>query len=313
MAVTAGIYAMKRANDIGEDALIARLLAQLPTPPATLLMGPGDDCAVVPHSANVWQLLKTDAIVEGVHFLPEENRHRVGWKAIARVVSDFAAMGGLPQWFLVTIAVPHDCSVTSLESLYQGMAACLQKFGATMVGGETTSVVGPSGLMISVAATGTVRKKQLALRSTARCDDLVFVTGQLGGSLAGRHLDIVPRLAEAQWLTQKKWVTAMMDLSDGLAKDLPRLAKASGCGFLVDFDQLPRSNGCSVNEAMQDGEDYELLFTTAPHLAKRLQKSWAQQFPETQLTCIGRIVPMQQGMELQGGWDHFPADCATRK
>lgn len=296
---------MKRVNDIGEDALIARLLKQLPQAPAALHVGPGDDCAVVPLSAQTFQLLKTDAIVEGVHFLSNEDRRRVGWKAIARVVSDFAAMGGVPQWFLVTLGIPSDTSVESLEQLYQGMAKCLKKFGATMVGGETTRVASAAGLVISIAATGTVKKKHLLLRSTAQCDDMIFVTGELGGSLAGRHLDITPRLAEAQWLAKKHFATAMMDLSDGLAKDLPRLAAASSCGFAVDCHLLPCTKGCTSEQALQDGEDYELLFTTAPKHAKRLQKLWVQEFPQTRLSCIGQMVPVEQSMQLQGGWDHF--------
>jgi thiamine-monophosphate kinase len=298
---------MKCVNDIGEDALIAQLLAQLPPAPQSLHVGPGDDCAVVPFSSTAWQLLKTDAIVEGVHFLSNENIRRVGWKAIARVVSDFAAMGGAPQWFLVTLGIPSEASVDLLVDLYQGMADCLQKYGATMVGGETSRVESTTGLVISIAATGTVKKKHLLLRSTARCDDLIFVTGQLGGSLAGRHLDIEPRLAEGQWLAQQHFATAMMDLSDGLAKDLPRLAKASSIGFMIDLDQIPRTPGRTVSHALQDGEDYELLFTVAPAEAKRLMKKWRKFFPATKLTCIGRIVPSEQSMELSGGWDHFPS------
>jgi len=298
---------MKCVNDIGEDALIARLLAQLPPASQSLHVGPGDDCAVVPFSTTSWQLLKTDAIVEGVHFLSNESMRRVGWKAIARVVSDFAAMGGEPQWFLVTLGIPSEALVDSLEELYQGMADCLQKFGASMVGGETSRVESTAGLFISIAATGIVKKKHLLLRSTARCDDLLFVTGQLGGSLAGRHLDIEPRLAEGQWLAQQQFATAMMDLSDGLAKDLPRLAKASSVGFILDLDLVPRTSGCTIAEALQDGEDYELLFTVAPGDAKRLLKQWQKHFPATKLTCIGSIVQPEQSMELSGGWDHFPS------
>ena len=301
---------MKRVGDIGEDALIARLLDQLPASPADLHIGPGDDCAVVPFSASEWQLLKTDAIVEGVHFLPNENRRRVGWKAIARVVSDFAAIGGTPQWFLVTLGIPADSTVDSLEQLYHGMAECLQKFGATMVGGETTRVASAAGLIISIAATGRVKKKHLVLRSTAQCDDEIFVTGNLGGSLAGRHLDIEPRLAEAQWLASHRFPTAMMDLSDGLAKDLPRLAKASTCGFHIDHEHLPCTPGCTTAQALSDGEDYELLFTVAPRRVKRLHQLWSSAFPHTTLTRIGRIVTAEESMALTGGWDHFPTTPA---
>lgn len=296
---------MMRVADIGEDALVSRLLAQLPEAPAELLVGPGDDCAVVPFSGSEWQLLKTDAIVEGVHFLPGENRRRVGWKAIARVVSDFAAMGGRPRWFLITVGIPADAAIAPLEELYQGMADCLQAFGAALVGGETTRVPSQSGLFVSIAATGIVEKSHLLLRSTACRDDVVFVTGRLGGSLAGRHLDIQPRLAEAHWLASRGFATAMMDLSDGMAQDLPRLARASGLGFSVDTNALPCHEGASVTQALRDGEDYELLFTCDPALAEQLLPEWREAFPDTPLTCIGRMVDMAESMHLSGGWDHF--------
>jgi thiamine-monophosphate kinase len=296
---------MTRVTDIGEDALVTRLLAQLPHAPDELRVGPGDDCAVVPFSENEWQLLKTDAIVEGVHFLPEESRNLVGWKAIARVVSDFAAMGGRPRWFMITVGIPADAAIAPLEQLYQGMADCLQTYGAALVGGETTSVASETGLFISIAATGFVEKSHLILRSTARREDQVFVTGRLGGSQAGRHLAIQPRLAEAHWLASRGFATAMMDLSDGLAKDLPRLARASGLGFSLDLDSVPCHENCTTAEALQDGEDYELLFTCAPCDAEKLLALWWDAFPETPLSCIGQMVDAADSMPLHGGWDHF--------
>jgi thiamine-monophosphate kinase len=296
---------MKSVREMGENAVVQRLLAQLPPPPADLFTGPGDDCAVVPFSASHWQLLKTDAIVEGIHFLPGENWERVGWKAIARVVSDFAAMGGNARWFLITLAVPPRADIDALEMLYRGMSRCAKDYQAHIVGGETTRIAESSDMVISIAATGFVKKSQLTLRSTARCGDEIFVTGRLGGSLAGRHLDICPRVNEAQWLCKKGFVSAMMDLSDGLAQDLPRLAQASNAGFQIDLSALPCQPGCTSDQALQDGEDYELLFTVSPHRAKSLQKRWSLQFPELALTRIGSIVPAEQSMELSGGWDHF--------
>lgn len=296
---------MKSVRDMGENTVIQRLLAQLPPPPADLFTGPGDDCAVVPFSASHWQLLKTDAIVEGIHFLPDEDFERVGWKAIARVVSDFAAMGGSARWFLVTLAVSPRTDIHALEMLYRGMSRCAKNYQAHIVGGETTRIAESSGMVISIAATGFVKKSHVTLRSTARCGDLVFVTGRLGGSLAGRHLDICPRVKEAHWLCAKGYANAMMDLSDGLAQDLPRLAQASEAGFHIDLSALPCQPGCTNQQALQDGEDYELLFTVSPRRAKSLRKHWPQQFPELALTCIGSIVPREQSMELSGGWDHF--------
>lgn len=296
---------MKSLREIGENTVIQRLITRLPPPPADLFVGPGDDCAVVPFSASDWQLLKTDAIVEGVHFLTNENFERVGWKAIARVVSDFAAMGGSARWFLVTLAVSPRTDIDALEMLYQGMSRCAKQYQAHIVGGETTRIAESSGMVISIAATGFVKKSHVTLRSTARCGDEIFVTGRLGGSLAGRHLDISPRVNEAHWLCAKGYVTAMMDLSDGLAQDLPRLARASKVGFHIDLTALPRQPGCSFRQALQDGEDYELLFTVSPQRAKSLPKRWHHQFPDLALTRIGRMVPQEQTMDLSGGWDHF--------
>ena len=296
---------MMTARQIGEDALVSRLLTRVPCSHPEMLAGPGDDCAVVAYSRTMWQLLKTDAIVEGIHFSSGENMTRVGWKAIARVISDFAAMGGYAQWFLVTIAIPTDQSVNDLESLYDGMSHCLKTYGGTLSGGETTSLPAGGKMVISIAATGFVEKRQLIRRSTARLGDCICVTGHLGGSLAGRHLDIVPRVDEARWLGRQKYATAMMDLSDGLAKDLPRLALASDLGFQVDGSKIPIHEPCTINQALSDGEDYELLFTVSPRKIATLLHTWSEIFPETRLSCIGEMAAKKDSMTLHGGWDHF--------
>lgn len=296
---------MKTIGHIGEDALISRLLELVPTTHPALHTGPGDDCAVAEASRHEWQLLKTDAIVENVHFTAEASMRRVGWKAIARVISDIAAMGGRPQWFLVTIGMPKDYELEKIEQLYLGMADCLNKYGGVICGGESTRVSAEAGLVISIAATGLVKKRQLLLRSTAQSGDAIFVTGRLGGSLAGRHLDITPRLCEAHWLAAGRFATAMMDLSDGLAKDLPRLAGASGLGFRIDPARLPCHDNCSSEQALGDGEDYELLFTVNPRKTQRLAARWPEHFPDVPLACIGTMVASGEGMVLSGGWDHF--------
>lgn len=296
---------MKTVAELGEDALIARLLALWPKDQELVHVGPGDDCAVLPLNDQEWQLLKTDAIVEGIHFLPEEDRRRVGWKAMARVVSDFAAMGGEGRDYLVTLGVPYDEKVHHLEELYRGMADCLQVYGGTLVGGETTSVPCGSTSWISIAARGVVKKTSLVLRSTAQEGDRILVTGQLGGSIQGRHLDIQPRVREAQWLASYGGVTAMMDVSDGLAKDLPRLALASGCGYQIDVGKIPCSVDCSPEQALSDGEDYELLLTVSPERVQSLMDAWSLLFPQLSLSQIGEIAPIAQSMVFHGGWDHF--------
>jgi thiamine-monophosphate kinase len=161
--------------------------------------------------------------------------------------------------------------------------------------------------MLSVVLSGSVSAETLVRRSGGREGDLLYVTGSLGGSLAsGRHLTFEPRLREGRWLAEHGCVTAMMDLSDGLSHDLPRLAAASGKGYRVDLDRLPRAPGVSVEAALRDGEDYELLCAVAPERAASLEEGWARRFPETRLTEIGRFCSVEESEPLpEGGWDHF--------
>jgi thiamine-monophosphate kinase len=175
----------------------------------------------------------------------------------------------------------------------------------TIVGGETSRSPGPA--FIDVMVTGTVRRKDCLLRSGGAPGDVLFVTGTLGGSLRAKHLDFAPRLAEAQFLAREIRPSAMMDLSDGLAADLPRLAKASGCSFKVDLEAIPRTKGCSIEQALGDGEDFELLFAVAPRKAARLENAWRQQGFRLPLTRIGTLLPRrQQSTDLRShGHDHF--------
>ena len=297
---------MNSLRDIGEDALIQRLIALVPRSedPAA---GPGDDCAVIdqdPDSPTLL-LLKTDALAADIHFLPGTPARAVGWKAAARVVSDFAAMGGQPTHFLITLALPPETPVAWVEDLYRGIGNCLKKHGGLLAGGETSSVPPGSAAVISIAATGCVRREHLVLRSTAHVGDALFVTGRLGGSIQGKHLDFTPRLREARWLVSESKPSAMMDLSDGLAKDLPRLAAASGCGFRIDTSALPRSAGCTPAQALGDGEDYELLFAIEPARIAGLLAAWPAEFPDLPLTRIGSLVETRAGQSLTGGWEHF--------
>lgn len=297
---------MTTLRDIGEDALIARLIVLVPRD-SDPFAGPGDDCAVIdPGPAHeMLQLLKTDALVGGVHFLPDASARQVGWKAAARVVSDFAAMGGKPERFLITVALPPETEVAWVEDLYRGIGECLKSFDALLAGGETSSVPTGSSPVISIAATGTVRREQVTLRSTGKPGHALLVTGVLGGSLQGKHLDFTPRTIESNWLVSEYKPAAMMDLSDGLAKDLPRLSEASGCGFELDEAALPLAPGCSIAQALGDGEDFELLIAMEPERVPDLLTAWSDAFPNLRLTVIGRLVEPGKGETLTGGWDHF--------
>ncbi|MGE9267783.1 MAG: thiamine-phosphate kinase [Verrucomicrobiales bacterium] len=293
---------MKRVAEMGEEEVVARLLAGL-RGAERLRVGPGDDCAVVAGGEQDL-LLKTDAVVEGVHFLSDEEPRRVGRKAVGRVLSDFGAMGGWPGEFLVTIALGADTPMAWLEELYAGMSELAEDFGAVIAGGETTAVPAGSAKVISVAGTGSVPRGAAILRSGGSPGDVLMVTGRLGGSLAGWHLDFLPRLREATWLRENFKPTALMDLSDGLGRDLPRLARASGSGFELAEGRIPRHDGCSVAQALGDGEDYELLLAMAPEQAAGVGPAWREAFPDLELTEIGRLVEGEAGSAL-GGWAHF--------
>ena len=302
---------MTRLSDIGEDALIQRLIRLVPRDPAPAA-GPGDDCAVIdpgPGHSKL-QLLKTDALVEHVHFLPDAPPRAVGWKACARVMSDFAAMGGRPERFLVTLALPPHTPLAWAEDLYRGIGECLQRFGGVLAGGETSSVPPSSAALISIAATGSVLRHHLTLRSTARPGQTLLVTGSLGGSRHAKHLNFTPRLKETDWMVSHFKPAAMMDLSDGLARDLPRLAAASGCGFVVERGALPVTAGCTLEQALGDGEDFEMLLAIEESRVAGLLAAWGEVFPELALTRIGRLVEAGAGETLEGGWEHFSKGLA---
>ena len=184
------------------------------------------------------------------------------------------------------------------------MEKCLAEHGGVIAGGETTSLPSGAPAMISVAGRGTVTRKQLITRSGGKPDDIIFTTGRLGGSIKGKHLTFTPRLKEADWLSRNFKIRSMMDLSDGLAKDLPRLAAMSGCGFQLNPQDIPRTRGCSIEQALGDGEDFELLFTTATKTADLIQDQWSDEFPKLPLTRIGHLQS-EEGNSLKGGWDHF--------
>jgi len=293
---------------MGEDSLVRRLIGRLKNSRrGDLVLGAGDDCAVIDIGLeDDYQLLKTDSLVEGVHYREDTPADKVGWKAVARVISDFAAMGGRAGHLLVTIAMPGEKEVHYVEELYRGMLECAEAYDAIICGGETSSVPEGAAAVISVAGTGWVKKNQYVSRSGGEVGDRIFVTGRLGGSIRGKHLDFLPRIEEAKWLVEGFELTAMMDLSDGLARDLPRLAEASECGYQLDKENIPRNEGCDLSSAMGDGEDYELLFTIAPSSADQLRHLWADKFPDLELTDVGALVEVSQSNEMgKGGWQHF--------
>ena len=290
-------------GEMAEEDLLAHLFPRARVS-AGVRVGVGDDCAVVGAAGRkLLQVLKTDCVVEGVHFEKTARPSDVGWKAMARPLSDFAAMSARPRFALVTIVLPRETTLVWTAALYRGLRKAAAAFDVAIVGGETSSTAGPATIVVALA--GEVEVGRQTLRSGGRVGDAIYVTGTLGGSIRGRHLRFMPRVAEARWLTRHFAISAMMDLSDGLGADLPRLAKASGVGFAVHPDSIPRTRGCSIDATWNDGEDFELLFTIAADAAARLERRWKKQWP-LKLTRIGALTAKQlKQTHVRRGFDHF--------
>ena len=285
---------------MNEFELIQRLKRSLPTN-KSVVQGAGDDCAVLDVGVPERLLLfKTDAVVEGIHFTAETPPEKIGHKALGRCLSDIAAMAGTPTAALVTLALPPTFKVDFVEAIYAGMSALARRHDVAIAGGETTT--NPAGILISIALVGLAPRGKAVLRSGAVVGDAIFVTGELGGSLAGKHLDFEPRLAEGRWLAQHFSVHAMIDVSDGLAGDLRHVLNASRAGAELFSPAIPISKAARQNAkmgnaakppllaALTDGEDFELLFTVASRDAVRMVDDWKKQFPDVKLSCIGKIT-----------------------
>jgi thiamine-monophosphate kinase len=291
-----------KLSSVGEDALLGSLLRELPGSRGII----GDDCAVVAFRGEKKLLvLKTDCVVEKIHFRPSTDPALVGWKAMMRPLSDFAAVSGIPQFALIALIVPATRSTAWVKKLYRGLKRAASKFDVAIVGGETSAARGPAAISVSVS--GFVEQNRRASRAGGKLRDDLFVTGRLGGSLRRKHLRFIPRINESRWLTRNFHVHAMMDLSDGLGADLPRLANASKLGFKIDRTALPLAPGATIDNAISDGEDFELLFAISPRERARLQRAWRRRFPRLPLTRIGCLAPFStlNSQLLPRGYIHF--------
>ena len=303
---------------LSETELIQRLTQDLPAD-SSVSTGPGDDCAVIDWGGSKL-LFKTDAIVEGIHFKRDTPPEVIGRKALARALSDIAAMAGTPTHALITLGVHADMEPSLIEAVYQGLRDCAREHHVNIVGGETTSL---PQLTLSISLIG--RASKPILRTGSAVGDAIFVSGELGGSLAGHHLNFTPRLKEARWLSDQDIVHAMIDLSDGLATDLRHLlSDQTGAELLTRALPIRRSakerardnpsGKTALLAALTDGEDYELLFTVSSKDAVPLLDGWKSVFPETPLHCIGKITD-QPGIALRDdkgvkpltlhGYDHL--------
>ena len=300
-------------GDLAEVELISRIQHTLPPRPDWMLVGIGDDAAVVEPERNRVEVLTVDALVEGVHFdrafVPPE---AIGHRALAVNLSDLAAMGASPRLALLSMALPATLPLADFDGIIAGFAALAARYHLHLAGGNLTRTPGP--LMLDVTVTGTVKRRQALRRGTARPGDALYVSGTIGDAGAGlqmlkaqhepsttearcvdRYLRPEPRVRLGTLLSRNRAATACMDLSDGLADAIRQVAQASGVGAIVDLNALPidpvvrgwfdRSGLDPVVEAMRAGDDYELLVTAGPRSLRRL--AGATRRADIPLTRIG--------------------------
>jgi thiamine-monophosphate kinase len=324
---------------LGERRLIVRIREWLGPASAPAPRGIGDDCAVLPAaptlrfpapaasistggSPALFRLATTDSVLFGRHFDASVSPRAAGAKLIKRNLSDIAAMGGIPTDALLSLVCGRDLAVSWLEEFFRGIADTCLHYNVELAGGDCAEAT-PGFFCATLALTGFAEKP--LLRTGARPGDTLLVTGTLGGSLSGKHFEFSPRLAEGRWLAARPEIRAGMDITDGLAKDIPSLLPCA-CDALLDANRIPISaaaqrlsastvsSGVSpesaakrsltpLAHALGDGEDYELLVAADTASLALLLADWQREFPDLSLTPIGVIARAGQGQASGKGCD----------
>ena len=331
--------------DIGEFGLIERIQKILPKAgPADLIIGIGDDTAVIRIDEQRAMVITCDIQVENQHFrLNRISPYQLGRRAMAVNLSDIAAMGAQPTFALVSLGFPKSFPLSDFDDLFQGMRDQLTEFSAHIIGGNLSNT--EKDLIIDITLMGEVAVDRILPRSGASPDDRVFVTGNLGASGAGfyvleqygknypaefealvqKHLQPIPRIAMGQQIARSGFATAMIDISDGIASDLNHICVMSKVGAIIHQEKIPLPDGIhkvtaisgkpAMHLALHSGEDYELLFTMKPETPDAIIHSIAQP-GRVAITEIGKIADRESGFQLidrrnkripiqPKGWDHF--------
>ncbi len=311
-----------RIEDMGEDGITAFLARRYAARDPRVMKGMGDDTAVIRVGRGAGLLLTTDTLIEGTHFTMDlTTPFLLGSKALAVSLSDIAAMGGTPLYYLVSLDLPPSTEGAFLKALYRGLDKQAKRHGLSLIGGNLSR---STSISISTTVLGEAPAGTAVYRDGALPGDDIYLTGRAGDSALGlltlekygraaikggpmkrqtrKHLEPVPRIEVGRELSRKKIATAMIDTSDGLLLDLTRLCRASKTGALVEAERVPLSRGLAasgrdgVMMALTGGEDYELLFTARPKRAadiSRLGRSCG-----VEITQIGRVLRAQEGISV---------------
>ncbi|MFO8011852.1 MAG: thiamine-phosphate kinase [Phycisphaerae bacterium] len=300
----------------GEWALIDWIRRRTVGDAAAVPIGPGDDMARV-RLGETDALVTTDTLLEGTHFrLDEASPRQVGYKALAVSLSDCAAMAAEPVAAVAWVALPEDKDMALAEALSAGLLQCAERFACPLVGGDVTSWAG--GLAIGTSVVARAAGIDPVRRRGARPGDVLLVTGRLGGSVLGRHLAFVPRVAEARRLAGLMQIHAMIDLSDGLSTDLDHILRESGAGAEVDAAAVPvspdaerlaaRDGRSPLAHALSDGEDFELLLAVAAEDAAHLARE--RPLGDLPLTAVGRVVEGEGAVLVEADGTRRPLEAS---
>ena len=284
-----------KIKDLSEIELIKRLSKGFRLD-RTVIKGPGDDTAVIKWTKDRYLLYTCDMTIEGVHFdLRKATPFQAGWKALGRNISDIGAMGGVPKYAVVSLAISPKQKLSVADGICKGLKSIADRFGVNIVGGD---VAGSKNIVIDVSLIGEVEREKLTLRSGAKIGDVILVTGSLGRSIKGKHLNFIPRVNEAREILKKFKINSMIDISDGLVLDLNRILEASGVAACIYESAIPLSkDAVSVNNALYDGEDYELLFTMGVKEVRQFYRT-ALNGIKTPVSLIGEITAKKNGYRI---------------
>lgn len=333
---------------IHEFALIRSLKRRFARHASGLVQGIGDDAAVIETSAQDWWHLTTDLLAEGIHFdLKSISAESVGYRSAMANLSDIAAMGAVPRYLLISLAIPRTVKQSHIYQLYHGLVKACRPYNVALVGGDTSA--SKAGLFLSITLVGTTRGRRALFRHGAKVGDHIYVSGTLGDSLAGlkllmnntarqrlskrksdlsqshrrflvrRHSHPTARVTEGRWLNERRLASAAIDLSDGLSGDLRHLCEASRVGAELELNTIPISPACRsyaldigvspIQLALTGGEDYELLFTAPPHNGDTIDRQ--ARIKGYRVTRIGTIRPQRCGIRMTSDGRTLPMPATS--